>query len=30
MDVFKTFRGLLAFLFFLTGLVLLLAAWWTS
>jgi len=30
MDEFKTFRGLLAFLFFLTGLVLLLAAWWIT
>jgi hypothetical protein len=30
MDEFKTFRGLLAFIFFLTGLVLLLASWWTT
>jgi hypothetical protein len=30
MDEFKTFRGLLAFLFFLAGLVLVITAWWTT
>lgn len=30
MEEFKTFRGLLAFLFFLAGLVLVIAAWWTT